>query len=243
MIHIPKQTARPEDVLMTNAAAKPKPARKKKETLEEKKERARQIVKLLYREYPKAECALQHTNPLELLISTILSAQCTDERVNMVTAELFRKYHEPEDFRDAPPWKLEDDIRSTGFYNNKAKNIRGACAKIIESFEGKVPETMDDLLTLPGVARKTANVVLGTAFGIASGIVVDTHVDRLSHLLGLTEQNHPEKIEKDLLELIPKKDWIQFSHMLIWHGRRICKARKPACAHCVLNRVCPSSKA
>lgn len=228
---------------MTKVAAKSKTLRKKKETSEEKKVRAGQIVRLLYKEYPRAECALQHINPLELLVSTILSAQCTDERVNMVTAELFRKYRKPEDYRDSPPGELENDIRSTGFYNNKAKNIRGACARIVEAFGGQVPRTMEELLTLPGVARKTANVVLGTAFGIASGVVVDTHVDRLSHLLALAEQKHPEKIEKELIELVAQKDWIQFSHMLIWHGRRVCKARKPECARCVLNSVCPSSKA
>lgn len=199
----------------------------------------KEIIKRLKKEYPDAHCALDHTNAFELLIATILSAQCTDVRVNIVTADLFRKYRTPEDYTKAAQTELEQDIRSTGFYRNKAKNIQAACEKIIENFSGEIPNTMEKLLTLNGVARKTANVVLGNAFGIASGVVVDTHVRRISNRLGLTEQNDPEKIEKDLEKLVPKKDWILFPHLLIWHGRAICKARKPLCEECVLKDICP----
>lgn len=199
----------------------------------------KKIISRLKKEYPDAHCALHHTSAFELLIATILSAQCTDERVNQVTAELFRKYRRPEDYLEVAPEELEQDIRSTGFFRNKAKNIRGACQKIVADYGGELPQTMDELLTLNGVARKTANVVLGNAFGIASGVVVDTHVKRLSNRLGLTEHSNPEKIEKDLQELVPKKDWVMFSHWLIWHGRRVCKARKPLCQECVLADICP----
>jgi endonuclease-3 len=205
----------------------------------DKKKRTAEIIKRLKKEYPDAHCALNHTNAFELLIATILSAQCTDVRVNIVTAELFRKYRRPQDYLQVSPEELEQDIRSTGFFRNKAKNIQAACEKIIENFGGEIPNTMDEILTLNGVARKTANVVLGNAFGIASGVVVDTHVSRLSQRLGLTEKTTPEKIEKDLAELVPKKDWIIFPHLLIWHGRRICQARKPKCAECVLENICP----
>ena len=205
----------------------------------DKKKRAAEIVKRLKKEYPDAHCALNHRNAFELLIATILSAQCTDERVNLVTANLFRKYPTAQDFVNVNLEELEQDIRPTGFFRNKAKNIQAACEKILENFGGEIPRTMDDLLTLNGVARKTANVVLGNAFGIASGVVVDTHVRRLSNRLGLTEHDAPEKIEKDLSELIAKKDWIMFPHWLIWHGRKICQARKPKCAECVLNDICP----
>ncbi|MBU0755339.1 MAG: endonuclease III [Planctomycetes bacterium] len=197
-------------------------------------------LKALARVYPDATCALEHKNALELLVATILSAQCTDKRVNMVTRELFRKYQSPADYADAPAGELEEAIRSTGFFNNKAKSIRGAAAALRDRYANKVPDTMEALLTLPGVARKTANVVLGTAHGIPSGIVVDTHVSRLSQRLGLTAHDKPEKIEKDLIGLIPKKAWIDFSHQLIWHGRRVCKARKPACDLCALASHCPS---
>ena len=197
------------------------------------------VIKRLKKEYPDAHCALVHSNAFELLIATILSAQCTDVRVNKVTAELFRKYRKPEDYLKVSQTELEQDIRSTGFYRNKAKNIQAACEKIIENFDGEIPNTMDEILTLNGVARKTANVVLGNAFGIASGVVVDTHVRRLSNRLGLTEENSPEKIEKDLEKLVPKKDWILFPHLLIWHGRAVCKARKPLCENCVLEDICP----
>ncbi len=207
--------------------------------ISDKQKHTKEIIKRLKKEYPDAHCALNHTNAFELLIATILSAQCTDVRVNIVTADLFRKYRKPEDYIKAAQTELEQDIRSTGFYRNKAKNIQGACEKIIEDFGGEIPKTMDEILTLNGVARKTANVVLGNAFGIASGVVVDTHVRRISNRLGLTEQNDPEKIEKDLEKLVPKKDWILFPHLIIWHGRAICKARKPLCEECVLEDICP----
>jgi endonuclease-3 len=207
----------------------------------EEKQRTLWIIRRLKAEYPDASCSLNHTNPLELLIATILSAQCTDERVNIVTNDLFRKYRLSADYYGVPQTELEQDIRSTGFYRNKAKAIQGACRIISEQHQGSVPETIDDLLLLPGVARKTANVVLGNAFGITSGIVVDTHVARLSERLGLSSDKQPEKIERDLMELVPRKDWIVFSHLLIAHGRRICKARQPLCAECVIEQPCPSS--
>jgi endonuclease III len=207
----------------------------------EEKQRALKITGLLKREYPDARCSLDHSTPLELLIATILSAQCTDERVNLVTAELFRKYRQAEDFYNVAPAELEQDIRSTGFFRNKAKAIQGACRLIVEQHHGSVPENLDELLSLPGVARKTANVVLGNAFGITSGIVVDTHVGRVSQRLALSAEKQPEKIERDLMELVPRADWILFSHLLIAHGRKICKARTPLCAECVIERLCPSS--
>jgi endonuclease III len=206
----------------------------------EEKQRALKIINLLKREYPDVRCSLNFTNPLELLVATILSAQCTDERVNLVTADLFRKYHRAEDYYKVEPTELETDIRSTGFYRNKAKSIQGACRMIVDKYKGRVPETIDELLELPGVARKTANVVLGNAFGITSGIVVDTHVARLSERLGLTENTQPEKIERDLMELVPRKDWIDFSHLLITHGRKVCNARKPLCGECVVEKLCPT---
>lgn len=209
--------------------------------IKEEKERTRKIIRLLKREYTDARCSLNHSNPLELLIATILSAQCTDERVNIVTAELFRKYCGAEDYASAQPEELEADIRSTGFFRNKARAIQGACRMIIERYEGRVPCKLEELLELPGVARKTANVVLGNAFGITSGVVVDTHVARLSQRLSLTTHGQPEKIERDLMELIPRRDWIIFSHLLIAHGRRVCKARTPLCAECVIEPLCPSS--
>jgi len=208
----------------------------------EEKQRTLKIIRLLKREYPDARCSLNFSNPLELLVATILSAQCTDERVNLVTADLFRKYRRAEDYFGVEQTELEQDIRSTGFYRNKAKSIQGACRMISEKHEGQVPETVDELLLLPGVARKTANVVLGNAFHITSGIVVDTHVARLSERLGLTRNNQPEKIERDLMELVPRKDWIDFSHLLIAHGRKVCNARKPLCEECVVEKICPSSK-
>ena len=198
-----------------------------------------EVIKRLKRLYPDAHCALNHKNEFELLIATILSAQCTDERVNIVTADLFRKYRNVQDFVDAPQEDLEQDVRSTGFFRNKAKNIKGAAQRIVDEFGGEVPQNMDDLLSLPGVARKTANVVLGNAFGIASGVVVDTHVKRLSFRLGLTTQKTPEKVEKDLQKLVPEKDWVMFSHWLIFHGRQVCKARKPMCEECGFSDICP----
>lgn len=207
----------------------------------ELKQRVRRIISLLKRAYPDARCTLNHANAFELLIATILSAQCTDERVNIVTANLFRKYRKPEDYLKVSPTHLQKDIRTTGFFRNKAKSIQGTARILTEQYSGRVPETIEELLELPGVARKTANVVLGNAFGVISGIVVDTHVTRLSRRLGLTKQKQPEKIEKDLAEIVPRKDWVMFSHLLIAHGRRICKARNPLCAECVVEKLCPSS--
>jgi len=206
------------------------------------KRRFRNIYAVLKNTYPVARCSLNFTNPLELLVATILSAQCTDERVNLVTADLFRKHRRCEDYANVATDELEQDIRSTGFYRNKAKAIQGACRIILERYDGRVPETMDELLELPGVARKTANVVLGNAYGIAAGVVVDTHVSRLAQRLQLTEHEQPEKIERDLTELVPRKDWINFPHLLIAHGRAICKARTPLCAECVIEQYCPSSQ-
>lgn len=212
-----------------------------RESKSQRQARTHEIIKLLKRAHPDAKCALNHSNPFELLVATILSAQCTDERVNKVTADLFRKYRQPKDYLKVPAVELQEDIRTTGFFRNKTKSIQGACAMLIEDFNGQVPKTMDELLKLPGVARKTANVVLGVGYGIAVGIVVDTHVTRLSRRLALTKQKDAVKIEQDLLELVPKKDWIIFSHLLIFHGRRICKARRPLCEECAVERLCPSS--
>src|SRR5262245_49341828 len=212
-----------------------------RETKSQKKDRTEQIIKLLKRAHPDAHCALNHSNAFELLIATILSAQCTDERVNIVTADLFRKYRKPEDYVKVRDIELQQDIKTTGFFRNKTKSIQGASRMLVEEFDGEVPRTMDELLQLPGVARKTANVVLGVAYGIAAGIVVDTHVGRLSHRLGLTKQKDAGKIETELMDLVPKKDWIIFSHLLIFHGRRICKARRPLCQECAVEKLCPSS--
>jgi endonuclease-3 len=206
------------------------------------KERTRKIIAQLKKAYPDAKCSLNHSNPLELLVATILSAQCTDERVNIVTADLFRKYRSCADYLKVPASELQNDVRTTGFFRNKTKSIQGACKVLSEKYGNRVPDTIEELLELPGVARKTANVVLGNAFGIASGIVVDTHVSRLSRRLGLTKHQQPEKIERDLVELVSKKDWIDFSHLLIYHGRQICRARKPLCEKCVVERYCPSSR-
>jgi endonuclease-3 len=204
------------------------------------KRHAQRVAEGLRQEYPDAECALVHDSPLELLVATILSAQCTDARVNIVTQELFRKYRTAADFARAPLAKLEEAIKSTGFFRNKAKNIQGCCRKLVEEHGGQVPKEMDALVKLPGVGRKTANVVLGTAFGIASGVVVDTHVTRLSNRLGLTRhQKDAVKIERDLMALLPEKEWVDFSHRLIHHGRRVCVARTPKCEACSLERICP----
>ena len=212
-----------------------------RETKIQRRERTQEIIKLLKRAHPDAKCALNHSNAFELLIATILSAQCTDERVNKVTADLFRKYRKPEDYLKVRDTELQQDIKTTGFFRNKTKSIQGACKVLIEEFGGEVPRTMEELLRVPGAARKTSNVVLGVAYGIAEGVVVDTHVSRLSQRLKLTRQKDPVKIEKDLMELVLKKDWIIFSHLLIFHGRRICKARRPLCEECVVERLCPSS--
>jgi endonuclease-3 len=212
-----------------------------KETKEHLRARVGQIIRALKKAYPEATCALNHASPFELLIATILSAQCTDERVNIVTANLFRKYRKPEDYGAASREELERDINSVTFFRNKARSIQDASRLLIEKHNGQVPQTIEELVELPGVGRKTANVVLGTAFGIPTGVVVDTHVSRLSQRLGLTGNKQPEKIEVDLIELLPKKDWIDFSHRLIWHGRRVCQARKPMCEKCALEKFCPSS--
>lgn len=202
--------------------------------------RVRAILAALDEAYPSATCALEHQNPFQLLIATILSAQCTDVRVNLVTRTLFQKYRKPEDFAYAKPQDLEAEIRPTGFFRAKTKSIQGTSKKIVEEFAGEVPRTMEQLLTLPGVARKTANVVLGTAFGIPSGIVVDTHVQRLTRRLDLTQHTDPKKIEQDLMKIIPREKWIIFAHQLIWHGRRVCQARRPRCMECNLERSCHS---
>ena len=207
----------------------------------DKKQRTNEIIKRLKKEYPDAHCALDHTNAFELLVATILSAQCTDVRVNIVTATLFRKYRVPQDYLNVSQEELAQDIKSINFFNNKTKSIQGTAQKLVENFGGEVPQTMDELLTLNGVARKTANVVMGNAFGIASGVVVDTHVSRLSQRLGITEETTPEKIEKNLNEIVPKKDWVMFPHWLISHGRKICIARKPKCDECVLSDICPKN--
>src|SRR6267154_557632 len=203
-------------------------------------QRVRAILQKLDEDYADVNCALDHETPFQLLISTILSAQCTDERVNKVTKTLFLKYRTPRDFAYATPLELEQDIRPTGFFRNKTKSIMGASKKIVEEFGGEVPRTMDELLTLPGVARKTANVVLGTAYGIAVGVVVDTHVQRLSNRLELTQNEDPKKIEQDLMKILPQARWISFSHQLIWHGRRVCHARNPKCLDCNLESLCNS---
>lgn len=202
--------------------------------------RVRMILQKLDEAYPEASCALTHQNAFQLLIATILSAQCTDEGVNQVTPKLFEKYPKPSDFAYANPAELEQEIRPTGFFRNKTKSIMGASKKIVEDFHGEVPRTMEEILTLPGVARKTGNVVLGTAFGIASGIVVDTHVQRLAGRLDLTKNTDPKKIEQDLIQVVPRDKWILFAHQLIWHGRRVCQARKPKCIECNLVRICYS---
>jgi endonuclease-3 len=207
----------------------------------ELKQRVRKIIRLLKRTYPEAKCSLNHSNAFELLVATILSAQCTDARVNIVTQDLFRKYRKPEDYLNVSPKELQQDIRTTGFFRNKTTSIQGAAKVLHEQYGDEVPRTMDELLELPGVARKTANVVLGNAFGLSAGVVVDTHVTRLSHRLGLSEQKTAEKIEQDLIAIVPKKEWVVFPHLMIAHGRAICKARNPLCAECSIEKLCPSS--
>ena len=198
-----------------------------------------EILRALGLEYADATCALHHQSPYELLVATVLSAQCTDVRVNMVTPALFQRFPDAKALAGAHPEELQELIRSTGFYRNKAKSLIGAAEKLTQEFDGVVPQSMTDLLKLPGVARKTANVVLGTAYGISSGVVVDTHVSRLSGRLGLTEERDPKKIETDLMEIVPEDEWINFSHRLIQHGRRVCVARKPRCGDCFLADLCP----
>jgi len=204
-----------------------------------KRKLAVQIVAELQRAYPDAKCALHHHNPLQLLVATILSAQCTDARVNLVTPALFKKYRTAADFATAPPRELEAMIRSTGFFRNKARSIRNCCRALVEHHGGRVPDTLDELIALDGIGRKTANVVLGVAFAKAEGVVVDTHVARLSHRMGLTRHRTPEKIERALMGIIPREDWIDFSHLLIWHGRKRCTARRPDCIQCEVADLCP----
>lgn len=204
-------------------------------------EQVHTIITELRRLYPDAKCSLNFSNPLELLVATQLSAQCTDERVNIVTAKLFKKYRSVEDYATASQEDLEQDIRSTGFYRNKARNIRKACQRIITEFNGEVPRTMEGLLSLAGVARKTANVVLGNAFDTVEGFVVDTHIGRLSRRLGWTQQKDPVKVEQELMRIIPQQDWLDLSHLLIFHGRAICDARRPLCSQCTLAMLCPSA--
>jgi endonuclease-3 len=230
-----KRTAKKMPLRSKLAAKKPTAA-----TAGTDPKRVAAILAKLDEAYPAATCELKHENAFQLLISTILSAQCTDVRVNQVTQELYKKYTKPEDFAYANPAELEKEIRPTGFFRNKTKSIIGASKGIIEKFGGQVPRTMDEILTLPGVARKTGNVVLGTAYGIACGVVVDTHVIRLSQRLDLTRNQDPKKIEQDLMAVIPQNKWIIFSHQLIWHGRRVCIARKPKCIECNLEHICYS---
>lgn len=204
-------------------------------------ERLLRILELLKKEYPEPKTALEFGNPLELLVATMLSAQCTDKRVNLVTKELFKKYRSPEHYARAALEELEQDIRSTGFYRNKARNLKNCCKMIVEKFGSEVPNKMEDLISLPGVARKTANIVLANAYGVIEGIAVDTHVRRLAQRLGLTKNKDPNKIEADLMALAPKGEWSNLSHLLIFHGRKICRAKKPKCGACVLNTLCPSA--
>ena len=202
--------------------------------------RTRQIIQRLKQAYPDAHCELNHTNPLQLLIATILSAQCTDARVNQVTPALFKRCKTARDFADIPIAELESIIRTTGFFRSKAKSIQGCARVLLKDHQGEVPRTMEQLHRLPGVGRKTANVVLGNAFNLAEGVVVDTHVGRLSRRMGLTRQNDPVKVEQALMKIVPKADWTLFSHLLIWHGRRRCSARKPDCAQCEIRNLCPA---
>jgi len=204
------------------------------------RERIEDIIKILRKIYPDTRTALEHDNPFHLLVATILSAQCTDERVNKITPTLFKKYKTISDFAKAKQSELEKDIRSTGFYRNKAKNIIATSKRIIETFNGRVPDTMDELITLPGVARKTANIVLSSSFKKAEGIAVDTHVRRLSERLDLSREKDPKRIEKDLMDIVPKRDWLDFNYLLVDHGRAVCSARKPLCPECTIKHLCPS---
>jgi endonuclease-3 len=212
---------------------------KRPEIYLEPKQRATKVIEMLEKEYPNAKTALNYMNPLEILVATMLSAQTTDERVNIVTKTLFNKYRKPEDYANADLEELERDIRSTGFYHNKALNLKKCCQLLVRKYNSQVPKTMEELVELPGVARKTGNIVLYNAYNIIDGIAVDTHVRRLSQRLGLTEQNDPNKIEQDLMQITPKEKWMKLADLLIFHGRQICIARKPKCEICVLNKICP----
>ena len=209
---------------------------------ESEQQRARDIVTHLRATYPDAKCSLDFTTPLELLVATILSAQCTDERVNAVTKQLFQKYRSAADYANADPEELEQDIKQTGFYRNKAKHLRAAGQMLVERYHGEVPRAMEELIALPGVARKTANVVMGNAYGVVEGVVVDTHVGRLARRLGLTQSEDPVQVEQDLMALLPQNDWLDFSHLLIYHGRAICQARRPLCEACMLREICPTGQ-
>ena len=214
---------------------------KKPEVHLEPKARALKVIELLEKEHADAKIALHHSNPLELLVATILSAQATDEQINKITPSLFKKYKTAEDFANADLKQLEQQIKSSGFYHNKAKNIKNCCKMLVEKYNGKVPKTMDELTELPGVARKTANIVLANAYGVVEGVAVDTHVGRLAQRLGLSESGNPNKIEADLMKIVPKDKWMRITDLLIFHGRRVCTAKKPNCAGCVLNKICPSA--
>lgn len=205
-------------------------------------ERIGELIKILQKHYPRSRTALRFETPLQILVATILSAQCTDEKVNQITPALFKKYRNASDFARADQKVLEEEIRPTGFFRNKTRSIMSASRKIVNDFDGNVPDNMEDLITLPGVARKTANIVLSSAFRKAEGIAVDTHVKRLAQRLGLSREKNPDKIEKDLMNSVPRKDWLDFNYMLVNHGRRICQARKPACPSCMINHLCPSAK-
>jgi endonuclease-3 len=214
---------------------------KKPEVFLEPKARALKVIELLEKEHADAKIALHYSNPLELLVSTILSAQATDEQINKITKSLFKKYRKAEDYANVDLEELEQDIKSSGFYHNKAKNIKNCCKLLMEKHNGQVPRTMEELLELPGVARKTANIVLTNAYGVIAGVAVDTHVRRLAQRLGLTENDDPDKIEEDLMDIVPKEKWMRITDLLIFHGRRVCTAKKPNCAGCVLNKICPSA--
>ena len=223
-------------------ARRTQPALPSRETLSQKCRRTRQLIKRLKAAYPDARCSLHYSNPLELLVATVLSAQCTDERVNRVTESLFKQYRTANDFAGAPPGELEAAIKSTGFYRTKAKALRSCCAELVAQYGGEVPSNMAVLVQLPGIGRKTANVILGNAYDVAEGIVVDTHVRRVTGRLGLTKHTDPDKIEQELLQLVPRKDWIIIGHLLILHGRRICVSRAPKCRVCPVNDLCPFAK-
>jgi endonuclease-3 len=222
--------------------AEPRASWVDEEDFEAKRKRARLILRRLEKQYPNTRTALNYETPFQLLVATVLSAQSTDKMVNIITEKLFKKYHSPEDFLKAKPGELEQDIKASGFFNQKAKSIRGLSQKLVEEFNGQVPDTMEDLLKLPGVARKTANVVLGNAFGKNEGIAVDTHVHRLSWRLGFSDHDDPNKVEQDLMKLFPRNKWFKVSHLLIDHGRTVCFARNPNCAECVVNDLCPAAR-
>ncbi len=212
---------------------------KRPEIYLEPKERALRVIELLEKEHTDAKIALHYSDPLQLVVATILSAQATDEQINLITPKLFKKYKSAKDFADADLGELEKDVKSSGFYRNKARNIKKCCQMLVEKYRGQVPRTMAELVELPGIGRKTANIVLSNAYGIVEGIAVDTHVRRVSQRLGLTENDNPEKIETDLMAIVPKKEWSRITDLLIFHGRRVCTAKKPNCAGCVLNKICP----